>query len=566
MARTSFRQILEDLSSTAQKTANEMSDRAGMAGYHQHDHIFGDSDTIKIPINHTENGISKFNKSIPGSVRGHLNKTGWEIHNYLDGMASRTRKFTDPNGIPREKKELRRIGSILKDNPEAAKDYEVHKGLLGSANDETHEIIISRSHQHLAEMTSGRKWVAGSCMRLPGPEVTHPELAADVSTDGGVFHHKIEDDMRHGTLIAHMVKKGDDAISNPTARILLKKHIDKNDPSKAIWRPEKVMKYGSPSKAFYNTVRQWSVHNYPTPVSDDGKEFVKHPELYDDDDAGPVYSRNSKGESLVTKPNGWDKVAERRRTNDNEELHTDTDEPSFVKTALDFSHSTKMWHKNDVLHRTNGPALERTVRHNDLGKLTTHEEWYQHGVAHRDDDKPATIRRDENTGIERDIAYAKFGYMHRDPKKGPATISRIVNKDHGILEETHEYMSHGILHRDPNDGPAFLRTSHDGSIGFASYYHHGKRVNGPNGLPHSTSDNLSSWVNENGGAHISVQEYSRGDIEVNDYDTGLTHKFGRDGSKITHNPDTWVERPMHPEEEAKFKPYVELHRKLNKRD
>lgn len=94
-------------------------------------------------------------------------------------------------------------------------------------------------------------------------------------------------------------------------------------------------------------------------------------------------------------------------------------------TMTQLSASTREWHQDGQLHRTDGPALER-----DDG----YREWYQHGKLHRDDG-PAI----EHPGGLR--VWYQHGLRHRTD--GPAEENSLGDRS---------WYQHGKLHR--MDGPA----------------------------------------------------------------------------------------------------------------
>lgn len=461
---SSFRELVEALSPEAQHIADQMSQRAGMEGYYHHDDVFGPGeDRIVMPIiKHDDNIRHIPQNEIPSSVVDHLSKNGWAIHDYLGNAATRTRKYTDPNGIAREKTEIQRISQVLKDNPEASKEHSVALGMHGGASDDEHEVVISRAHQDVAEMSSGRKWAAGSCMRLPGEYKNHPSILDKLSPNekemGGVYHHKVESDMKHGTLVATMVKKGDTFSTDPSARVLLKKFVNPNNPNDTIYRPETKMSYGNPTSSFFQTVSKWSKDNYKgsgLSADEDSRTYVKHHELYDDDEQA-VRTVSKKPASTYTAGN---EIRNETR-NDEGQLHSINDQPSSETVNTKTGMIVKQWHKNGVLHRDGDKPAQVTTMKSDMGsgRYVKRQAWFKAGHIHRDGDKPAEIiHREQGENVKE--TYAKYGYTHREPENGPA---QITNMEHRV---THEYMMNGTLHRPVEQGPAQIEISpQDGKV------------------------------------------------------------------------------------------------------
>lgn len=98
------------------------------------------------------------------------------------------------------------------------------------------------------------------------------------------------------------------------------------------------------------------------------------------------------------------------------------------------------------LHRNND--LPAVIEYN--GALS----YYQHGLKHRDGDKPAYVSSSQQ-------GYYQHGVLHRDGDK-PALIHLIDNK---IVAQ--EHYRHGARHRDCDKGPALMWDS-----GSYQYYEH----------------------------------------------------------------------------------------------
>jgi len=145
----------------------------------------------------------------------------------------------------------------------------------------------------------------------------------------------------------------------------------------------------------------------------------------------------------------------------------------------------KEWWYKGKLHRENGPAIEdsgleewylygnkfyekivcdsgRVIEtyydeqgnlHNDIGPSRISscgcEEWYKHGIPHRDDDKPAYTTCSNHGGSRK---WFVDGEVHRE--NGPAIISEIDKKDKGIYHYQEKWIRNGVEHRD--SGPACI--------------------------------------------------------------------------------------------------------------
>ncbi|MEJ8472858.1 hypothetical protein [Roseibium algae] len=130
---------------------------------------------------------------------------------------------------------------------------------------------------------------------------------------------------------------------------------------------------------------------------------------------------------------------------------------------------------NDI-YRQGGPALETFSP--ESGKLL-YSVWCEeigYGV-HRNEDFPARISIDEDSGITYDEEYCRNGMTWRDGDK-PATIAR-DRKNGAVI--CLEYFIGGNLHRD-YDLPAIMAFDRNtGDLTIAKYYQYGKlhRENGP---------------------------------------------------------------------------------------
>lgn len=158
------------------------------------------------------------------------------------------------------------------------------------------------------------------------------------------------------------------------------------------------------------------------------------------------------------------KVTELR--NEKGELHCD-DGP----TVFDEKKEYVKYYKNGKLHRIDGPAV---IQPKYVDGKNTIEEWYFHGLLHRDGDEPAV----NNTFITEagfegyENCYYKYGILHR--KTGPARIlyNPYQDEDCGILCE---WFRNDVFHRD--NGPAQYIIYNDGAVACDSYYYHGYELN-----------------------------------------------------------------------------------------
>ena len=79
-------------------------------------------------------------------------------------------------------------------------------------------IVISKNPLDIAAMSTNRRWT--SCMSLRGDKR---------KGNGGAYCNYIKNDIRYGTLIAYIIDENDKEIKDPYARILIKRHINKDN-------------------------------------------------------------------------------------------------------------------------------------------------------------------------------------------------------------------------------------------------------------------------------------------------------------------------------------------------
>lgn len=458
------------------------SENEGNHGYKAHDKVFGEENNhLVIPVQKSSYaGMRKVDhEKIPEEVKTTLTKHGYGIHDYVGNVAIRNR--INIHGNPQEERSsISKVLAREKDG-KALAAYNNDKNRANATSGD-HEIVISRSPQDLLRMTSSRRWSGAHCTRMPGPEVVHPELTKHISSDemekGGLFHHTIESDIKHGTLIAYLVKKGDHAVENPLARVLLKKHYAYDSTGNSlgsdrdIWKPETGHDFGHPTDDFKNTVEEWSHRNYPRIMKGEKSvEFRKEKELYDDDISRFVHNKAGVDE----KP---DRVS---HYNEFGKLHDHPDGTAAV-VADRYAETTHIHYKNGMMHRDDDKPALSTFDHT-RGKVTE-EVWMKNGMTHREGDKPAVITSTGNRTVK---IYSKYGMQHRETSLGPAESS-----------ETHyRYQMNGELHRPVSEGPA----SHNKDGDFA-YMEYGSAKRPPTGGPSNKSMNQITWAGSSTEPHV----------------------------------------------------------------
>lgn len=110
------------------------------------------------------------------------------------------------------------------------------------SKDEKFDIIISRHPYDIAGQSTGRSWI--SCMTLP----TKEKRAGDHCS-------YVRNDIVSGTIVAYLVRAGDNNISRPVSRVLIKP-VKRNRDEKALYATSYTL-YGAQSEEFKNIVKKW---------------------------------------------------------------------------------------------------------------------------------------------------------------------------------------------------------------------------------------------------------------------------------------------------------------------
>lgn len=521
------------------------------------------------------------------TVQKHLAKNGWFVHNYTAGLAGRY--VNDING--EKKLQLKSIGKVLSETgADKIKHHEMLDRLVKGSNgkpikDENdrfvsekvpqsilhfynndknrasanHQVnmVISRDTNDIGGMTSGRSWESASCMRLPHSSNDDPNCQ-----HAGQYHHLIEGDLKHHSLVVYATKKGDDDIEKPLARSLLKKY--KSDSGHVIYRPDASDVYGNAPKGFKEAISKFAEDHWPAHKN---VGYNLEDDLYND--TGRHHIMNIDKSKLVKTDN---KVV---NYNKNGNLHDYVDEhgnhqPAVVETAPDSTHFKHF--KNGVLHNENGPASSSTysdgsfsktyqidgtlhnpngpasetrmangdflVSHNIDGMLHregdlpayhkkdaagTLKEYRTYGMLNREGDKPAFIKR---TKIAHEIGYYKFGELNRDGNKPTRTVVNFDNNGNikSKLTETHQngflhstddkpssiedsdgiitkkWHKNGLLHRD-NDKPSFVAYDKKTKKIINSIWHKNGNEERADGKPFQVTGNLKSFRLADGSNH-----------------------------------------------------------------
>lgn len=190
-------------------------------------------------------------------------------------------------------------------------------------------VVISRHPYDIIGMSSDRAWK--SCMELPD---TNPFCPA-----GGIYHDKLEYDVKEGTLVAYLIYENDKNINNPVARIAIKPA--KNDNIDIILNPED-RHYGgdfisnSVIEKFKQIVNEWC--NKINATRPEGT-YWKSDNLYDDSEQTQRYKFNL-SENSINNILDFIKTTEKMKKYVKQQLKTSSAK-RYIESGLFFSPSTK---------------------------------------------------------------------------------------------------------------------------------------------------------------------------------------------------------------------------------
>lgn len=229
------------------------------------DHAFKDSTDghrVYIPLEHPQDSVVK------SHVEDHLRRHGYEMHDYVSGIAK------DKHG------RMVKIGKALgkTDGGHLIEKFTGDPARQAKTAHSDYHVLISRHPHDVAGMTSGcQSWTGKSCMNFK---------------DGSNKSY-LESEVRHGTHVAYLVHKQDHDNEKPLARIALKPyhpgyfHEDgpRHDSDDKILRPEHKT-YGDAPDAFTYTVNRWVNKHFPG--KPDVHAYEKNEHVYNDGNDAPI--------------------------------------------------------------------------------------------------------------------------------------------------------------------------------------------------------------------------------------------------------------------------------------
>ena len=206
-----------------------------------------DKNAFRLYLPYDNNNI-KQNYDIPIEIVNYLQDKGYEIQNYVSGIA---KKINNKQNI--------KIGKLLADNPELKNIFDNDpQRALSKTGDKL--VVISRHPYDISSQSTGRGWT--SCMNL---------------IDGSNNNYVLKD-IKEGTLIAYLIKADDKNITNPISRILIKPFVNTNNPKDVALFAEGTQ-YGTPDNQFKEIVDKWIADiNGPDKIG----MYCLNPKLYND--------------------------------------------------------------------------------------------------------------------------------------------------------------------------------------------------------------------------------------------------------------------------------------------
>jgi hypothetical protein len=261
-------------------------------------------------------------------VKEHLEKHGYQIHDYKKGIARIEKQVGNPAmGIPMRSKEVHEsIGKVLEKTsaPNHVKNAFANDESRQSSKSHGLKVLISTHPYAIFGKTSGTRWSNESCM----------------NAETGSNREFLNKDMAHATHEAFLVHPDDDCItkgdawpSNPIARVSLKRHVGEDDDTgeeHSIYRAGGST-YGAGNSDFHRAVNNWAMKNYP---GKRGTTYSLHDDLYSE---GTTTYHNPTKEDL-------------------DKIHTGNNRQNYTLNAPDTHHAI-----NKAFESTVGGKLPRDV-------------------------------------------------------------------------------------------------------------------------------------------------------------------------------------------------------------
>lgn len=440
--------ILEELTDEQKKYVRSLYAKSGAKQDLPHDNVHDDffekytgdknADKMILPysqISSDESMDNMLNSYEYHAINNVLSKHGYVLHDYVNNVATQT--IDTPFG-----KKVRniKIGKVLQnlsteDNeiPQRFIDYhdlkvKNYSDLYSSSEfrkaankaEDSLQIVISRHRNDIGGMSTGRDW--DSCMTLPNFE-------NGIAYDAGQNHKYIIKDFKHHTLVAYLTKKGDNSISEPLGRTLIKKFVNTN--GHEIYRPS-FADYGNINRGVSYILSQLCKNNFP---AEEGN-YHMHPDLYPDNNGITHISADEENSGV---------------------FHEYT---NSLNTPRIISHSIT---EEGSLHSNDGktPSLVISHKDNNNNALETHY-IHKHGMLHSDNNDPTLITYKLNSDGTKSVVSLRrhfYGLLHSTKDELP---SREEHTDNSVSKVWHKY---GEQYVSPYYKASKIEAIHDNNTG-----------------------------------------------------------------------------------------------------
>lgn len=318
-----FKQLVEELTTRQKLAVNSWVPYGNIKAINLSKHVIPE---------HTDHIIIPLHSKVKDDISNHLEQHGYKLHDYVKGTA-----------IDNHNREVK-IGKVLEKTnaTDELKQKFINDDRASTLHNDKHEILISRNPYHVAEGSTDKKWK--SCATL-SPTCTRMKDAAA----------KMPDEVREGTHVAYLIKKGtfnpNEGLQkkNVVGRIYLKPH-EEYFPSGThrVLIPENKIHSNSTSKLtdFQDTVNSWTNKHFSMK---DGSLYRKNPKVYDGDSTSSQLKFNTSDESIEKLKNSgnWSSVVEK--------VAKSIDSPHRLHNLIDKAHEEK--DEDFLTHVTGNPHL-----------------------------------------------------------------------------------------------------------------------------------------------------------------------------------------------------------------
>jgi hypothetical protein len=209
--------------------------------------ILDNQERVYLPFDYEDvSGSKVFNQ-----IKAHLDTMGYNIIDYKKGLASKKDNSTNIYAQKQTRNNVIRMGKLLRTSADILKLFSEDPFRNNSKNDnnEEYQIVISQKYEDILYMSKDRPW--SSCMNI----------------DGGRYRTRVKGDLKNGTMIAYLIKKGDENIKNPLGRVLIKPYTSSSKRGKVIYGIDDIIYGNIPNpEIFKKTIVDYIYSKYTVPV------------------------------------------------------------------------------------------------------------------------------------------------------------------------------------------------------------------------------------------------------------------------------------------------------------